>query len=84
MKSLENGEKIAPHGIQIGVSEILIARLYKWLLEKKNEIDFLNIKNQMKNFNEAIWEKNIENYFSLVIFTDSKVHLKEMRRFGWL
>ena len=63
MKSLENGEKIAPHGIQIGVSEILIARLYKWLLEKKNEIDFLNIKNQMKNFNEAIWEKNIENYF---------------------
>ena len=63
MKSLENGEKIAPHGIQIGVSEILIARLYKWLLEKKNEIDFLNIKNEMKNFNEAIWEKNIENYF---------------------
>lgn len=30
---------------------------------EKNEIDFLNIKNQMKNFNEAIWEKNIENYF---------------------
>lgn len=63
MKALENGVKIAPHGIQIGVSEILIAYLYKWLLDKKNQIDFLNIKNQMKDFDEIIWEKNIKNYF---------------------
>lgn len=51
---------------------------YELDLNSLKEEEIAEVKEQI------IFMKNIENYFSLVIFTDSKVHLKEMRRFGWL
>lgn len=63
MRALENGTKLAPHGIQIGVSEILIAHLYKWLLDKKDEIDFAVAKEKIEKFDEAAWEEKVKEYF---------------------
>lgn len=61
MNALETGKKLAPHGIQVGVGEILISTLYEWLSNTKP--DFSKAKNHIEKFDESIWEEKVHNYF---------------------
>ena len=61
MKALEDGKKLSPHGIQVGVGEIIISTLYEWLSNK--EVDFSKAKIHIKSFNKINWEKNVHTYF---------------------
>lgn len=59
MKSLEKNWKLPPHGIQVGVGELIITQLYDKI--KNIYIDFENLNN--KPFNYNVWKNNLIDYF---------------------
>ncbi|CUH97618.1 hypothetical protein P22_3750 [Propionispora sp. 2/2-37] len=61
MVALEEGKKIAPHGVQVGVATTMITKLYKKLAAAK--VDFAKATGLAQKFDQAKWEKGMENYF---------------------
>lgn len=59
LRAAKEGKELAPHGIQVGVGEALISRLYEWLGAETP--DFAAAK--ARSFDEAAWERGVRDYF---------------------
>ncbi len=56
------GREALLHGTKVGLTSLLVAKIYEWFLQEEN-IDFAKAEENIKSFNEEIWEQDIKDLY---------------------